>query len=397
MKVLLINSVCGFGSTGKICTDIYKLLEEEEHECCIAYGRNNAPEGYKTIKIGSKIDNYLHVAKSRLTDRHGFGSKQATLKFIEKIKEYNPDIIHLHNIHGYYLNVEVLFKYLRECNKKIVWTLHDCWSYTGHCAYYTYADCDKWKTHCTECSCLGEYPKARVDKSYQNFDEKKKIFTEIENLTIVTPSSWLKNDVKQSFLKEYPAQVIKNGIDINIFKSTDSNIRNKFNLEDKKVILGVASVWDKRKGLETFIKLSKELDSSTKIVLIGLSKQQIESIPKEIIGIERTQNIFELVEWYNTADVFVNPTLEDNYPTTNLEAIACGTPVITNDSGGSAETIDESTGIVVKGYKELVDAIEIVLSKKREFDFSDVSGKVDKNIYLKKYVELYKNILETTN
>lgn len=395
MKVLQINSVCGYGSTGKICTDIYDLLVEQGHDCCIAYGRNSAPEGYKTIKIGNKLDNYFHVFLTRFFDLHGFGSKRATKKFIQKIKEYDPDIIHLHNIHGYYVNIEILFKYLKESGKQVVWTLHDCWSFTGHCSYFTYVNCNKWQKKCHNCPQKKEYPSSLLfDHSNKNYHRKKNIFTSIENMTIITPSKWLADLCKQSYLAKYPIEVIHNGIDISIFKSTTSNFKDKYGINEEKFILGLASVFDTRKGFETFLKLRKDLDSKIGIVLIGLTKKQIQELPKGIIGIERTSNRNELVEAYSAADVFVNPTLEDNYPTTNLEAIACHTPVVTNDVGGCIETIDSNMGITVNCYNEMLESINSILANKIKFNFNEVEDKTNKYKLFKNYIYLYERIVK---
>lgn len=394
MKVLQINSVCGYGSTGKICADIYDLLIEQGHDCCIAYGRNDSPKGYKTIKIGSKFDNYFHVFLTRFFDLHGFGSKRATKKLIQKIKEYDPDIIHLHNIHGYYVNIEILFKYLKESRKQVVWTLHDCWSFTGHCSYFTYVNCNKWQRKCYNCPQKREYPSSLLlDNSNKNFHRKKEIFTSIENMTIITPSKWLADLCKQSYLAKYPIEIIQNGIDISIFKTTTTNFKEKYGINEEKFILGLASVFDMRKGFETFLKLRKDLDSKIGIVLIGLTKKQIQELPKGIIGIERTSNRNELVEAYNAADIFVNPTLEDNYPTTNLEAIACHTPVVTNDVGGCIETFDEKTGVAVKDYQSLLTTINKILNNEINFNFEGNSIEIDKYSLFKKYIELYERLL----
>ena len=345
-KILFINSVCN-GSTGTICKTLYKAAVEAGHECCIAYGRGEAPKGFKTIKIGNKLDIYLHVLKARLFDASGFGSKQATKELIKKIDEFKPDIIHLHNIHGYYVNIEILFKYLKEHPEiKKIWTLHDCWAFTGHCPHFEYEKCEQWKNECKKCVRRNEYPKSLVDKCNRNYWLKKSYFTNVDNLMLVSPSNWLMNLIKDSFFKEYPIEVINNGVDTSIFKHTESNIKERYGIKNKKVILGVASVWDKKKGLDTFIELSKQLDNEYQIVLIGLTKKQIKKLPSNIIGITRTEKVEELVKWYSAAYVYFNPTLEDNYPTTNLEAISCGTPVVTFETGGSPESV-VGNGIII--------------------------------------------------
>ncbi|MCX0367134.1 glycosyltransferase [Clostridium perfringens] len=396
MKILQINSVCGVGSTGRIVNDLYKVLEKEGHECVIAYGRGTAPEEIKTIRIGTDFDNYMHVAKTRVFDKHGFGSTKATKEFIEKVKEYDPDIIHLHNIHGYYINIEILFNYLKEANKKVVWTLHDCWAFTGHCAYFDYVECDKWKFRCEKCPQKREYPTSNLlDNSKWNYEKKKKIFKGVKDLTIITPSKWLAGLVKESFLSEYKVEVINNGIDLEIFKPIESNFREKHNLKDKIIILGVASVWDRRKGLNYFIDLSKVLDETYKIVIVGINKKQKKELPTNILAITRTNNVKELVEIYSSADIFINPTLEDNFPTTNLEAIACGTPILTFKTGGSGEALSDYVCTKIDKLKEvncLVDKINLSIVKKDE-NFIKLCRKeikaLDKNKKFKVYLEIY--------
>ncbi len=346
MKILQINSVFKRGSTGRIADDIHQLLLEQGHDSKVAYGRYPVEDTLNTIKIGNKLDNYKHVLKTRVFDLHGFGSKKETEIFINKVRAYDPDIIHLHNIHGYYLNIEVLFNYLKEVQKPVIWTFHDCWAFTGHCAYFEYAGCNCWKGE--KCIQKTTYPQSLLfNNSIQNYQKKKEIFIGLENLTIVTPSKWLKNLVKESFLKDYPVKVINNGINLEVFKPIASNFRSEHNLEDKIILLGVANLWDERKGLVYFLELARRLPDKYQIVLVGLSDKQIKDLPSNILGIKNTTSVEALAEIYGASDIFVNPTLEDNFPTTNLEALACGTPVITFDTGGSPESIDEKSGIVV--------------------------------------------------
>ena len=385
-RILFINSVCN-GSTGSICKNLYKAAVEEGHECCIAYGRGEAPKGFKTIKIGNKLDIYLHVLKARLFDASGFGSKQATKELIKKIDEFKPDIIHLHNIHGYYVNIEILFKYLKEHPEiKKIWTLHDCWAFTGHCPHFEYEKCEQWKNECKKCIRRNEYPKSLIDRCNRNYWLKKSSFTNVDNLMLVSPSNWLMNLIKDSFFKEYPIEVINNGVDTSIFKHTESNIKERYGIKNKKVILGVASVWDKKKGLDTFIEISKQLDNEYQIVLIGLNKKQIKKLPSNIIGITRTEKVEELVKWYSAAEVFFNPTLEDNYPTVNLEAIACGTPVITFNTGGSSECTcaDESRIVYSRSVNESIEKIKKEKkNKNNQFRFNNY------NVMNKLYMKIY--------
>ncbi|MGG3560523.1 glycosyltransferase family 4 protein [Neobacillus rhizosphaerae] len=397
MRILQINSVCGVGSTGRIATDIHQLLIEQGHESYIGYGRGEAHNCETAIKIGNKYDNYAHALITRTTDKHGFASKNVTKQFIKKIEELDPDVIHLHNIHGYYINIKLLFDYLKTANKPVVWTLHDCWAFTGHCAYFDYVGCDKWKVGCNNCPEKSSYPSSSfIDNSRDNYINKKDIFNGVENLKIVTPSKWLSGLVKESFLSKYPVEVINNGIDVNIFQPTKSNIRKKYNIEKEYIILGVASMWDRRKGLKYFIELSSKLNDNEVIVLVGLSEKQKEQLPKKIIGITRTNNIKELVDIYSAADVYVNPTLEDNFPTTNLEALACGTPVITFDTGGSGEPIENNTGFVVeKGdIAALVKRINQVKNERNNYKTDCVKRVLDhyeKESKYRDYILLYED------
>lgn len=386
MKILQINSVCGIRSTGRICTDLADVLLQNGHECKIAYGRESVPEKYGKIavRIGNDLNAKLHALQSRIFDNSGFGSKLATEKFIEWLKEDNPDIIHLHNIHGYYINVEILFNYLAESNKPVVWTLHDCWAFTGHCAYYSYVKCDKWKTGCFNCPQKKRYPSSYLwDASKQNWLKKKALFTRVKKMTLVTPSNWLANEVNQSFLNKYPVKVIPNGIDLNVFKPTFSDFKEKNGLVGKMVILGVASTWGARKGVKDFVELSKILDDSYKIILVGLTEPQKKELPSNILKITRTNNVRELAEIYTAADVFFNPTYEDNYPTVNLEAQACGTPVITYKTGGSMESVPDGNVVEQGRYKDVL------------YVHPNLSNNImDKQKASQCYVELYKDVIK---
>lgn len=400
MKVLQINSVCGVGSTGRIAIDIHDALKQQGHESYIAYGRNTSINCDNSIKIGTKYDNYVHLALTRVFDQHGFGSKKATLNFIKKIEDINPDIIHLHNIHGYYINIKILFDYLKNANKSVVWTLHDCWAFTGHCSHFDYVACEKWKTECRKCPQTEEYPKSiMLDNSQKNYLNKKEIFAGVNNLTLITPSNWLARLVKESFLGEYPIEVINNGINLEAFKPTQSNFREKNNLNNKFIILGVASNWRERKGYHYFIELSKRINKNEIIVLVGLDNKQKQSLPDNILGITKTNNINELAEIYSASDVLFNPTLEDNFPTVNIEAMSCGLPVVTFKTGGAVEQIRDGCGIIVpKGdIEKSLEAINnIKVKRKSEFYakcLKHVNNNYSRKVAYEKYINLYKKVV----
>ncbi len=383
MKILMINSVCGIRSTGRICTDLAEALEKQGHEVKIGYGRETVPEKYRrfAVRISSETEVRLHGVKARLFDADGLGSKRATARFLRFVKEYDPDVIHLHNLHGYYINIPMLFRYIIENKKKVIWTLHDCWAFTGHCCNLN--GCDKWKSLCKDCPKHKLYPASITDRSHLNYKRKKELFTAVEDLIIVTPSQWLADLTRRSFLGNAKIEVIRNGIDLEAFQPTEGDFRSRYGLEDKKIVLGVASAWSKSKGLCDFIKLADELPDSYKIVLVGLKPDQMQLIPEKILGIERTNNVQELAEIYTAADVFVNATYNDNYPTVNLEAQACGTPVITYRTGGSVESVP-AENVVEQG--DVMGLKDKILSENVEC-LSDL--KMGKNDMLKEYANFF--------
>ena len=363
MNVLFINEVCGTGSTGKITCELAEKYEREGHAVRVAFGRHAyVPEKYRrfAVRIGSSFDVYVHALMSRLTDRHGFYSRRATRKFLRWADSYNPSLLWLHNIHGYFINVELLFTWIKSRpSMRVLWTLHDCWAFTGHCAYFTMAGCEKWQTGCENCPQKSAYPASFVDGSKLNYLAKREIFTGLKDLTLITPSKWLADLTRKSFLREYPVEVRYNTIDTEIFRPSPSDFREKYNLTGKFIVLGVASIWEKRKGLDDFVRLSGMLDPQKfAIFLVGLTPKQIKSLPKNIIAITRTNNQRELAQIYTASDVLFTPSYEENYPTVNLEAEACGTPVITYNAGGSPETLhDERSVIVPCGDVEAVKRI----------------------------------------
>ncbi len=368
MKILFINSVCGITSTGKICTELADKLTSEGHECKIGYGRlEYVPEKYKhyAIKIGNKLDVLAHVIASRIFDCHGFCSRKATQRFLEWADEFNPDVLWLHNLHGYYINIELLFNWIKKRPQmKVKWTLHDCWAFTGHCTHFSFAKCNKWKLHCNNCELKKAYPKSCfLDCSYSNFEKKKELFSGIQNLLLITPSLWLANLVHESYLSVYPIEVQKNTIDLNIFHKTQGDFRKQYGLENKFIILGVANGFGKMKGIDDFISLSKLINDKTRIVLVGIkNKNELKKLPNNILGLIRTNNQKELAQIYSCADIFFNPTYEDNYPTVNLEAQACGLQVISYDVGGCSETLSlkDSMVIPVGEYWRLVDLFPLI-------------------------------------
>lgn len=400
MKVLQINSVVNSGSTGRIAEDIGKVLIKQGHESFIAYGRGNRPSKSKLIKIDTGKDIYLHGLKSLLFDRHGFGSVNATKRLIKRIEEIKPDVILLHNLHGYYINIEILFDFLTVYKRPVLWTLFDCWAFTGHCSYFDDINCTKWKYQCEKCPKIKAYPASLlIDNSHKNYLDKKRLFNSCRNMEIVVHSHWLAGLVKESFLKKKKIHVTPSGIDIDKFKPVLTDLKEKYKLKNKKIVLGCASPWSKRKGFDDFLELRKLLNNDFHIVLVGLNKKQINLLPEGILGLSRTDSVEELAGWYSIADVFVNPTHTDNFPTTNLEALACGTPVITYNTGGSPEAVDQNTGIVVnKGdIGGLKEAVEQVIAKGKSH-FVPLCRKRAELLFNKdeRYLD-YINIMENMN
>lgn len=382
MKVAFINSVYPYGSTGRIVKNLANFVEQKGGQAKIFYGRGEKGEGL----LQSKISLYLNALKSRIFGKEGLRCKKNTQKLIKDLKDFNPDVIHLHNLHGYYLNYEILFDFLKEFDKKVIWTLHDEWAFTGHCAYYD--ERCKYVDGCENCHKKSEYPKSIFDDTENNLLRKQKAFCGVKNLTIVTPSVWLKSISESTFLSEYPILTINNGVDEKIFTYTQSDFRKKYLLEDKKIILGVSYIWTERKGLEVFNKLSEELPLDYKIVLVGEAKKTND----KILYISKTENANELAKIYSAVDVFVNPTLFENYPTVNLEALSCSLPVITFSTGGSGEMINSFNGCVVKkgDYNGLKQSI---LNLTGSFDREKIgqdAKRFSSKIFCEKYYELYR-------
>ncbi len=346
MKVVEVNS--GFhGSTGTIMLNIAKLIRSNGNEVHTFSEIKSKPAPSGHTFFGSKAENLVHRGISVFGGISGKGSVMGTRELLKQLDAIQPDILHLHNLHGWYINLPMLFEYIKKNNIKTVWTLHDCWAFTAQCSHFTMEKCEKWKSGCYQCPRYRLYPYTFFDRTKTMWKLKKEWFCGVEDLTIVTPSQWLADLAKQSFLGEYPIKVINNGINLEVFQPKESDFRARHKLENKKIILGVASGWGDRKGLDAFIGLSKSLPSDYKVVLVGTDEHVDKLLPTEILSIHRTHNRIELAEIYTAADVFVNPTREENFPTVNIEALACGTPVVTFQTGGSPEIPDDTTGIVV--------------------------------------------------
>ena len=387
IKLLQINSVYNTGSTGRIVEGIAAVARERGHRAWAAFGRKWQPGATETYQISNPVDYLAHGIYSLALDSHGLGSVGATKRFLRWMDDIQPDLVGLHNLHGYYLNLPLLFAFLRRSRIPIIWTLHDCWSFTGHCSYFDRFNCRKWQTECHDCPMTGYYPRSLVDRSTRNHRLKKEMLTGIERLVIVTPSEWLAAHVSASFLSDYPVHVIPNGIDLERFRIVGKRAR-------EVIVLGVANRWGARKGFADFIKLRSKIPAEWRIVLVGLNPAEKRRLPENIEGLSRTESVEELVRLYSQATVYVNPTYADNFPTTNIEALACGTPVVTYRTGGSPEAITEGCGAVVeagdidglaKAIKQYAameqGAVRAQCRDRAEREYSDVSRDGD-------YVEL---------
>lgn len=401
--LLQINSTANWGSTGKIAEQIGALAMQRGWESYIAYGRSCNASKSKLIKIGSKLGVYWHVLESRLFDNHGLASRYATKKFIKQIESIKPDIIHLHNIHGYYLNYKLLFEYLNKIDTPIVWTLHDCWSFTGHCAHYVKRGCEQWKSECIGCNCNKAYPKSITNRIRDNFKIKRNYFTSIRRKITITPvSKWLASQAKQSFLIYCDIQHIYNGIDISIFSpQTGNSVKRDYNIDGKFTIIGVASAWSDSKGLSEYYKLRERLSDRYAIIMVGLSQKQIDNLPSGIIGIKRTQSQQELAELYSAADVVLSLSRAETFGLTIAEGMACGTPAIVYNTTAIPELITPNTGIVVEKVGDLdgiIDAINEIRTNGKEH-YSAACRKYaeehfNKDICFDKYINLYEKLIK---
>ncbi|MBQ7800877.1 MAG: glycosyltransferase [Oscillospiraceae bacterium] len=398
MKAVQINAV-PYGSTGRIMFQLADRVDADGGEALCAAGFTwQGCRRKDFVLTGGLLAKTAHMYLARLTGRIGCFSALPTAKLLRRIGEFQPDVIHLHNLHGWFIQLPMLFSWLKKHDIPVVWTLHDCWAFTGHCPHFAMAGCEKWKTGCGGCSQYRDYPRSWFDCSAAMWKKKKAWFTGVKDLTIVTPSQWLADRVGESFLKDYPVRVVHNGIDRSVFRPTDSGFREKHHCGDKFILLGVAFDWGARKGLDVFIELAKRLDGRYRIVLVGTNETVDRELPENIISIHRTQDQRELAEIYSAADLFVNPTREDNFPTVNLESLACGTPVLTFRTGGSPEAIDETCGAVVDCGD--IDALEREISRiERERPFTREAcvkraAGFDAKERFEEYIRLYKAVMD---
>ena len=408
MKVAQIN-MFPYGSTGNIMLNIARAARQHGQTArtysTVPFDRfEKAPK--KKLEDhyswGSPFENMAHYYLGSTFGGNGLHSKHGTKKLLEDIERFSPDIIHLHNLHKFCINLPMLFDYLKRSGADVIWTLHDCWAFTGHCPYFEMVGCDKWKTSCHDCPQLDVYPRSRVDNSARMFKLKKKWFSDVPNMTIVTPSEWLAGLVKESFLGRYPIRVINNGIDLSVFRPVESDFRRRYSIpQEKAVLLGVAFGWGDRKGLDVFVDLAHRLDRDRyQLVLVGTDESVDALLPDNIISIHKTQSQRELAEIYTAADLFVNPTREDNYPTVNMESVACGTPVLTFRTGGSPEMVGEGVGAVVPCndndslYSEI---IRICRDKPYSREACiEYAKRFDMNEKFAEYVKLYEDSTHST-
>lgn len=395
MKIVAINSL-PTGSPAMIMRDVLKKASDElDAECYSFYGnwKNTSSKYMESRRFGFRIENYLNYFIFKITGIHNVGSVLGTISLLHKIKKINPDVIHIHNIHLYVINTPLLFRYIKKNNIRTIWTLHDCWAFTGQCVHFSFENCNKWEKGCYSCKRINAYPSSNIDSTRVMWKLKKKWFSNINDLTLTTPSLWLKHLVARSFMKQYPVVTINNGIDLDVFFPRENNIRSAFSIKRQFILLGVAYEWGKKKGLDVFIELSKKLDNRFQIVLVGINNEVKKKIPKNIICIQRTLNQAKLAEIYTAADLFVNPTREEVLGLVNIESLACGTPVITFKTGGSPECIDNKCGSIIEvdDIDAMIKNIVYICEKQpyKEEDCIRRSQLFNKNDKYMDYIELY--------
>ena len=394
--LLQINSVVNTGSTGRIAEQLGVLAISQGWESYIAYGREARESQSRLIKIGSKWDVNFHAIGSILTDRHGLFSKFATNRFLQQVDIIQPDVVHLHNLHGYYINVPMLLRYLKQKNIPTVITMHDFWLMTGHCAYINQS-CDRWKTGCGNCPRLNQYPAAKFDNTKANWKWKASLFVDIPNVTLVPVSYWLGRYVDESLLKNVKQNVIYNGIDTNVFKPFDGGASVVGVDWSKFTIMAIATRWTEANGYQDVMKLSSILPDNCQIVMVGLDKQQMSNLPKNIIGFCKTESFTQLQELYTKSDVIFNPNREVTFGLVTVEAMACGTPAIVLRDTAGEEIVDEQTGFVVDTIEGVIDLIPRIraLEKKKMSDACRfrVNELFNADKQYQKYIDLYNAVI----
>ncbi|TCT30367.1 glycosyltransferase involved in cell wall biosynthesis [Providencia alcalifaciens] len=398
MKVLLIDVNCKKGSTGKIVYELYSELKEQGHEAAICYGRGDKISEKNIYKTSSDIETIIHAGMSRLTGYTGYFSPFSTKRIINIIDSFNPDVIHLHELHGYYVNIYPLLEYIKKKKIKTIWTFHCEFMYTGKCGHSF--ECEKWKTGCHHCPQLNNYPRSLYfDRTEFMYNQKKDSFSNYHNLTIVTPSSWLAERTKISFLHEKKIKIIHNGINNkDIFKPIyNSSLYNKYNLYGKKIILSIApNIMSYTKGGEKILDIARKYHDQNVIFLLIGNDDEIKNLPKNVIAIGKIKDQNLLAEFYSIADLFLICSKRENFPTTCLEALSCGTPIIGFNNGGTAETAPGNLGFFVEDndIDALVEFIKnfttgkTILASPQECRNFAVTNYSTENM-LKQYIELY--------
>ena len=395
MKIAFITAL----PYGSVANQMYKIADAATQGGHTCYTFSKPIEGFENKRnnhffIGTILSVKIHNLAAGITGFHGLFSVFATLDLIRRLKNIKPDVLMLLNLHGWFINLPLIFNYIKKNNIKVVWRFPDFWPMTGHCTGFSTVKCDKWKDGCYNCSQYRSYPQAKVDRSKQLYKLKKKWFVGVKNLTVVSISKYMIDFIKQSYFKDYKFRVIYNGIDLDIFKPTESNFREKYGLEDKYIVLGVASDWSERKGVDVMVQLSKRLDDRFKVVVIGTEK--IDSGENILALPAQKQEI--LREIYTAADVFANPTREEAFGNVNVESLACGTPVVLFNTDGAPESIDDTCGIVVdkNDIDEMQKQIENVCINKpfsRE-DCIKRASLFEKGKRTREYVNLFEEIVK---
>ena len=399
-RIAFINTVCT-GSHGRIMDDLRRAAEGAGFTCRIIFSRGKSA-GAHCVRFGDRADVALHGAASRLFDAQSLCSRRATRRLLRMLDEFSPDLVHLHNAHGYYLNAPMLFAWLKKRNVPLVWTLHDCWALTGHCSHFVRANCALWKTGCHDCPLKKEYPASLLfDRSRQNWQWKKRAFTSLERLTVVTPSQWLGEVAGESFLRGAARRVIGNGVDLKLFTpggDTEKTRREMGIPPGKKLLLSVAAPFDARKGFADALQIADMLREKAVLVMVGLTREQVESLPRGVIGVERTEGPEALVALYRAADCLLNPTYEDTYPTVNMEALACGTPAAAYGVCGCPEQLEAPCGetVPVGNARALAEAALALCAEKPKISAAcraKAERDFDREKAVKAYTKLYEEVL----